>query len=147
MPRVEASVVIARDVAEVFAFTDNATHEPVWRSSTVDAAYTSEGPPGVGTTGRETVRVLGRDISTEWEITEYVPNERVAYTVVAEGAPTSASTWYEYAQAPEGTRFTITIDIPHYAGFFGRLADTLVARIQRRTLATDLRRLKQLLEA
>ncbi len=143
----ESSVVIARDVGDVFAFTDDPTHEPVWRSTTVDAAFTSDGPPGVGTTGRETARWLGRDFEGEWEITEYEPCERVAYTVTTEGITGFASTAYQYEVVPEGTRFTIVIDAVDNQGLFGRLSDSVLERIQQRTIAKDLRRLKQLLEA
>ncbi len=147
MAHVENSIVIARDVADVFAFADNPTHEPVWRSALVDAAYTSEGPPGVGSTGRETSRWLGREAEIEWVITEYRPNERVAYTVMQTGESTSATTAYVYEAVPEGTRFTFMADAPDNSGTFGRLPDSLILRIARQSIAKDLRRLKQLLEA
>ncbi len=103
---VESSVVIAHDVADVCTFTDDPAHEPVWWSISIDAAFISEGPPCVGTTGRESARWLGGNFEGEWVITAY-----------------------EYEAVPDGMRFTIVVDAPDNNGLFGRLSDSLVARI------------------
>lgn len=51
IPRIESSAVIARPIEDVFAFTVNLEHEPIWISGAIRSEYTSTGPVGVGTTG------------------------------------------------------------------------------------------------
>lgn len=52
MVDVAASVMVARPVAEVFAFVTDAAKEPLWHTALREATQTSHGPMGVGTTFR-----------------------------------------------------------------------------------------------
>ncbi len=147
MPKLRLDIDIMRPVEDVFAFTDNPSHERVWRATTVEAEVTSDGPIGVGTRGRDLVHILGRDITGTWTITEYEPTKRVAYVSDPQDDNDAAHGAYIYEAIEGGTRFSVEIDVSTYEGFIGRLSGTLIGRMHRRAWQGDLQRLKQLLEA
>ena len=73
MARAEASVVIKRPAAAVFAFLTDLEKGTQWQASVMAASKTSEGPVGVGATGREVRRFMGRQMESTFEVTEFEP--------------------------------------------------------------------------
>ena len=73
----ERSVDIGRPAEDVFAYLMDVKNNIQWEKSVVEMEYTSEGPVGVGSTGRRVEKMMGTDES-DWEITEYEENKRVA---------------------------------------------------------------------
>jgi carbon monoxide dehydrogenase subunit G len=66
----ERSIDIGRPVGDVFAFLVDVKNNASWEKDVVEMEYTSEGPVGVGSTGRRVEKMMGTDVS-EWEITQY----------------------------------------------------------------------------
>ena len=80
MPVVEESVVIARPPQEVFDFVSKFQNVAVFDSSVTSSEQVGDGPLGVGTRGRGTSKVMGRQFDWTVEVTEFDPPRRFAHT-------------------------------------------------------------------
>ena len=76
--RLEHSVVIDRPVEEVFAFITNPKNDLRWERRVVESTHTSGGPGGVGTTGRKVRRFLGLRFTTNYELTAFESDRKLA---------------------------------------------------------------------
>ena len=143
MPKLNASVGINRPIAEASAFLDDPKNHLKWESGLVVSEQTSEGPMGVGTTGRRVNQFMGRRLESTWEITEYVPPAREAFKSTS-GDMSYMGSW-QLETVEGGTRFTYSIDA-QMSGFFWRLLDPLIAPIAQRQFRSEMNRLKEVLE-
>ena len=143
MERFESSVVINRPVEEVFAFTTEPGNSTQWQSWLVESSKTSEGPVGVGTTGREVRRFMGLQIETTGEITEFEPNQRASVKSTS-GLASMQGTW-TFESVEGSTRFTTMTELD-MGGMF-KLAGPVLSRMIQRQIETDVANLKDLLEA
>ncbi len=143
--RFQASAIIARPVEEVFEFADKPENEHLWKMG-ADVEQTSAGDSEAGATGRTTGRLLGREIKGSWEVTEHIPNRKVAFTVNVQGHD-FYGLWL-FDQVPEGTWMRTISYLPDGPqAFFGKLSNRVVSRIIVNQQKGDLRTLKRLLEA
>ena len=143
MLRFSASVDISRPIAEVSAFLDDPKSALKWVSDVVVSEQTSEGPIGVGTTGRRVSQFMGRRFESTWEITEYAPQGRVAFKSTSGNMSYAGSMQLEAIDG--GTRFTYSID-GQMSGFLGRLLEPVFGIMGRRQFRSDMNRLKEVLE-
>ena len=65
----EKSIFINRPQQEVWDFISNPATLPQWSSTAESGEWTSEGPPGVGSTALEVGKVLGRKVEGISEVT------------------------------------------------------------------------------
>ena len=142
--REELSVVIERPVEEVFAFATDPENDPLWQSTSLETEQTSGGPVGVGSTFRNTSKLLGCRIETAYEVTEMEPPRRQCVRIVSGPIPGSGCYLFESADGGS-TRFTQIFEA-EVGGFF-RLAEPLVGRALRRQMEADMETLKDLLES
>jgi uncharacterized protein YndB with AHSA1/START domain len=77
MPEESNTITIARPVGDVFAFLANAENDRQWRSGVIEMTRT--GGQGVGTTYRQVVAGPGGRRIDDVEITEFVPDQRIAF--------------------------------------------------------------------
>jgi uncharacterized protein YndB with AHSA1/START domain len=106
MPSAERSIVINRPVAEVFAFFADAENDPRWRPAVMEIRR--EGPVGVGARYEQKVAGPGgRAVPADIEVTEYEPESRVAFRVVA--GPVRPEGEYRFAPVAEGTQVTFAL--------------------------------------
>ena len=61
----EKSIFTNRPPQEVFDFVTNPADHAQWQSGTEAAEWTSDGPPGVGSTFEVVAKFMGRKIETE----------------------------------------------------------------------------------
>jgi hypothetical protein len=87
---------------------------------------------------------LGRRMEATWETTECETNTLMVFKSTS--GPVSYEGRWTCEPAENGTRFTYVLDT-ELGGFFGTLADPLVARLYQRQLETNLGTLTELLEA
>ncbi len=78
MPKFERTMEIDRPVEDVFAYLAEPKNTAEWESGVELQEQTSEGPMGLGATGRRVETYMGRDESV-WEVTEWKPNEAAAF--------------------------------------------------------------------
>jgi carbon monoxide dehydrogenase subunit G len=78
VPEASNTITIERPVGAVFAFLADAENDKQWRRGVVEISHL--GGHGVGTTYRQIVAGPGgRRIDADLEITDFVPDERVAF--------------------------------------------------------------------
>ncbi len=144
--RAQASAIIARPLEEVFEFADKPENEHLWQSTTTNVEQTSAGASEAGATGRGKGRMLGREMAVSWEVTEHIPNRKVAYTVDMQGHQVHYLWLFE--PVPEGTWVRMIWHLEGGPqGMFGKLPDRMVAQVFVDQLQGELRTLKRLLEA
>jgi hypothetical protein len=136
MPTVDVvtSAVIPRPVADVAGYAADPTNAPEWYANIASVEW--ETPPAVAVGARVAfvARFLGRRLAYTYEITEYVPGERLVMRT-AEG-PFPMETSYVWQPVPEGTRMTLR-NRGTPSGF-GAVAAPMMAAAMRRANAKDL---------
>ena len=140
--RQSATVVINRSAGDVFDYVMDIAHDGQWRTGIVEAAYTSDGPLGVGTTGFDRISANGRDMIAEWTTVEYEPGILARWTF--DSGPLQGSGGYVCEPAGAGTRFTLEADVKPTGAY--RWLGPIYGVIVRRLNLADVRRLKSILE-
>ena len=143
MAKIEESVVIRQPVEEVFRYVTKYERHPEWRSETLEARGTSDGPTEVGSTGWEVSQFLGRRIEATSVITQFEPNNKLMCETTSE--PFTIKGGHTVEPVDGETRYTFVAE-GEPGGFF-KLAEPILTRIGTRHVSTNLRNLKDLLEA
>ena len=143
MANYEQSVWINRPVEEVFKFATQPEKEPLWNTGMEESEITSEGPLGVGTKVRSVSRVLGRNVETTWEVTEYEVNHKKAVKSTSGPIPFEAASVFESVEG--GTKLTFTIEAE--AGGILRVITPVIIRMGKKQTENSFANLKELLEA
>jgi hypothetical protein len=103
MANAEAIVVVQRSASEVFAFIANGANNPRWRSGVLDIARVEGTPDGVGARYRQgTAGPFGMRIAADYEVTEYEPDRRLTFRVVA--GPARPEGVFELSPSDGGTQ-------------------------------------------
>ena len=143
MDAIELSIVIKRPVEEAFAFLANLENDVKWHSAFVEVRKTSGGSPGIGARFIVFEGVLGRRTpGTEYEVTEYEPNQIAAWKTVS--GPLQLQFWRTFERVESGTRFAVRYE-GEPRGFL-KLAWPLITRMVKRQQGGDMRKLKELME-
>jgi uncharacterized protein YndB with AHSA1/START domain len=141
---VVTEVSISRPRAEVAAFAANPENAPSWYVNIESAEWQSDPPLRVGSRIAFVAHFLGRRLAYSYEITEFVPNERLVMRT-AEGPFPMETTYTWESTAQGGTRMTLR-NHGRPSGFSRMLAPLMTAAM-RRANRGDLMRLKSLLES
>ena len=139
----EKSKFINRPQQEVWDFISNPANLAKWSSSAEYAEWTSEGPPGVGSTLIEVGKVLGRKIESPVEITAWDPPSEFGRKSVGGSAPWESTMKLEPKE--NGTLLTISGEVE--LGGFLKMAEGLIAKRTEKQGDIDFEALKILLEA
>jgi uncharacterized protein YndB with AHSA1/START domain len=142
MIKMEQSIVINCPREQVFAFIANPENETKWQADLAESKFTTTGPVGVGTKGRDLRRFMGRQIETTWEITEYQPSHKMAFRVITGPIPFQAL--YTFESKMDGTKLTFSAQAKTKG--FSKLFDPLVNRMGQKQYERDLAALKTVLE-
>ena len=138
----ERSIFINRPPQEVFDFMSNPANDTKWRDSAVSSEWTSEGPPGVGSTLRSVDKLLGRKMESTSEITAWDPPNRYGQKSVGGPVPFEMTVMLETKE--QGTQLTMSGNAE--AGGFFKIAEGLLGRQLEKQFDTDLNGLKRVLE-
>ena len=139
----EKSLFINRPQQEVFDYLSNPANDAQWQSSTEVSEWTSEGPPGVGSTQRSVIKLLGRKIDSSLEVTTWDPPQQLGFKVVSGPIPFEGTLKLESQE--NGTQVTQTVQAEP-GGFF-KIAEGLVSKQIEKQISTDFDALKLQLEA
>jgi uncharacterized membrane protein len=141
MPSAERTVTIHRPVDEVFRFVSDGRNVTHWRSGVLDVDLVS----GSGLGARYTQGVRGpggRRIAADYEITEFEPDEKIAFRATA--GPVRPSGSFTFEGMGTGTILTFRLDA-QLGGLQGLLMGGAVqSTMDAEMVALD--RLKDLLE-
>jgi uncharacterized protein YndB with AHSA1/START domain len=88
--RVDREIDVERPAAEVFERLTRIADLPRWQPAIVEAALTSPGPLGVGSTARIVAEAAGQRTDAEGVVTEFVAPERIGLTAKAGPADITA---------------------------------------------------------
>jgi carbon monoxide dehydrogenase subunit G len=129
-----------QDVWDILA--DPASHSK-YSSIAEYAEWTSEDPPGVGSTYRGVGKVLWRKIESTNEITAWDPPNQYGYKSISGSTP--FETMYTLEARENGTQLSVHAQI-EIGGFF-KMAEGLVGKQAKKAADTEFDALKHLLEA
>ena len=107
MPSAERTVTINRPVDEVFGFVSDGRNAKLWRPGVLDVDLVS----GAGQGARYSQGVRGpggRRIAADYEITEFEPNQRVAFRATA--GPVRPKGSFTFESMGTGTILTFALD-------------------------------------
>jgi carbon monoxide dehydrogenase subunit G len=146
MQKFTVSVFINRSQQDVFDFLSNPANFERWMPLMQSAAWTSGGEPGVGTTGRGTMKMAGREMALLLEVTRWDAPDRIGFKILNVQFPIEG-TEYVYRLEPEdgGTRLTLDGEF-EMVGIL-RFAAGLMSKTYVKSNGHELNIAKQLLEA
>ena len=137
-----ASTLIDSPAATVYAYVMDVTHDSEWRTGVVEAAFTSDAPIGVGTTGFDRVEANGKELVATWTVFEHQPGRLARWTL--DSGPIRGSGGYICDPIDSGTNFTLEAHVKP-AGWF-RLLGPVFGMIGRKQNRADVQKLKTILE-
>ena len=140
--RAELTIEIARAPEDVFSYLTDASNVPAWQSGVRSAELVDGGEPRTGARMVESRNLLGKDLRTTLEISEYEPPR--VFALHALDGPAPLDVRHELEPAGEGTSIRVVVEgdpafLPGFAG-------GLVARRLEKQVRRDFERLKQILE-
>ena len=140
---VTTAIEIARPRQVVAAYAADPDHVRDWYANIDRVTWETEKPLGIGTRLAFVARFLGRTLSYTYQVTDFVPAERLAMAT-AEG-PFPMETTYTWADLPGGRTHMTLRNRGNPSGFASLTAPFIVAAM-RRANRKDLAALKSLLE-
>lgn len=136
MATTDVTETIACPPERIFELIARPERHPSWQQDLTEDGILS-GDGGVGSRGREVRTVMGRTVTSEYEVTDWVANERWGYRSVS--GPIQTSGVIICTPVAGGVEVTATL---RFAGWSGEA----MARFARRQFGGHLRALKQLAE-
>jgi hypothetical protein len=129
MIKTNATTFVNCSAEEAFRYVADGFFEnhPKWEPALVKLEKTSQGPIGVGTTGRQMRNDGGRQSESTFRITEFEPNHK--FSVTSTGQPDFKAT-YTFEQVNRGTQLTFAFNLamPGFAKLFEPLIAGTVKR-------------------
>jgi uncharacterized membrane protein len=145
MQVVEESIVIHKPRAEVFAYAADTTNLLDWVTTVIQFEATPAGPVQADTTAKGVTRLAGRTL--EWTAKVVELEDGVMYGYQSVESPMAFRYTYRFEDVADGTLVTFRQEVSTLGGFFGKLADPIVARLYSHGVKANLANLKALLEA
>ena len=110
MAHAENSLTSARPSATIVAFLLDGASNPLWRPAVLSISKEPGSPLGVGAVYRQQLKGPGgRPIAGDYEITEYQPNETLAFRVIA--GPARPTGIYHLSETGGHTVVRFTLDL------------------------------------
>jgi uncharacterized membrane protein len=147
MARVERQIEVDRTPEEVFELLIDLDRLPEWATMVLENHDTPQKPLRAGQKFGQTIRIAGRNLTTQWEVSELEAGRRVAYRATG---PAGASLEMHQRIAPRdgGSRVELEIDYDLPGGALGDAVDRIyVERRNEREAEHSLSNLKELLES
>ena len=119
------SAVIDRPIDAVFAFLADGTNDPKFSPRVQEIEKPTDGPVGVGTVFKSTVKDAGMKSGREFELTEFEAPTKIRWAERSENAITVPSGGYDLEPSGDGTKVTIHNDFEGHG--FGKLILPLAA--------------------
>jgi len=137
------SISVECPVETVAGYAADPANAPEWYVKIQSVEWKTEPPLRVGTRLEFVAHFLGRRLRYTYEVTEFVPQQRLVMRT-ADG-PFPMETTYRWLEA--GGRTTMELRNRGEPTGFSRLAAPFLATAMRRANQADLRRLKSILES
>ena len=106
--RFEATTVVDRPIEEVFAFLADGTNDPKFSPRVLEISKATDGPAGVGTVYKSTVKDAGMKTKREFKLTEFEAPTKIRWAEQSKNLITANEGGYDLEPAGDGTtRVTI----------------------------------------
>lgn len=133
MPHAEYQVTIARPLTDVFEFFADGEKDPQWRTGVIEIRKISG--DGLGAQYTQKIRGPGgRATAADYRITEYVPNEAIAFAVTA--GPVRPTGRYRFADEDGKTTVDFALDVE-----LGGIKKLLMGAMVSKTMTAEVRAL------
>lgn len=143
MSMIRKSVEINRSPQDVFDYVTEPANDANWQGPVESSRWTSDGPPGVGSTQEQVIRFLGRKIEATSEVTIWDPPNAMGFK--STGGPMQFQGSFGFQSTGQGgTELTANFEV-EVGGFF-KMAEGLVGKQLEKQMETDFDGLKLLLE-
>ena len=143
MMHVTSDLEVHRPAAEVFGFVADAENNPRWQQGMRSCRWTTPPPIGVGSVYEQHASFLGREITSTFEVVRFEPHRLITIRTIASTFPIEVT---RSVTALDAERCRVSADVRgEPAGVF-RIAMPLLRRMVQRSVRTDYRRLRALLE-
>lgn len=147
MTRIERQTEIDRSPEEVFDVLTDLDRLPDWATMVLENHGTPEKPLRAGQTFGQTIRIVGRNLTTEWEVTECDAGRRVSYQATGPGG-SRLEMKQRVEPRGQGSLVELEIDYDLPGGALGDAVDRIyVERRNEREIEHSLKNLKDLLES
>lgn len=143
MISVEKQIHINKPVSDVFAFMVDFANNARWQDGIISSEKTSDGPMGVGSTGKLVQKFMGKEMTNEIAVTAFEPGKRFAGKTVAGPVQFEIDTSFE--DMGGGTHLTVKMTAEG-TGFF-KVAEGMLKGELEKSFDRDFAKLKQILEA
>jgi uncharacterized membrane protein len=144
MISVNVSVDVARPPREVFEYLEDAENNPAWIPNMRSCRWTTPPPVGVGSKYEQTSAFLGRQIRTNFEVTEHAPGQRV--TIESREGSSFPIRVTRIVEAGAGGGSHVIEEVEGDASGFYSIARPLLKAMVARNIRRDYRNLKRVLE-
>jgi uncharacterized protein YndB with AHSA1/START domain len=144
MAEFHSTITIARPREEVFTYLVDPDTQTIWQSGLQEFDADWKDEPKVGDRAKGTVKVAGKKVRWETETTEAQRPERIAFRSVESPFPFEIS--YTLVDIGGSTEVRHDGSTEALGGFFGKLADPLVAHMYQRDMNSNLANLKAIME-
>ncbi len=145
MTEIRKSTDVNASPEDLFTLLADLDRLPDWSTITVATHDAPDQPLAKGNTFRQTLRIMGRQLETDWTITELDRPRHVAYE-----AKGPAGATLRMAQTVEasgnGSRVSFEVDYELPGGAVGGLAAPVIERRNEREVEHSLHNLKELAE-
>ena len=122
----KVSVAVDRPIEDVFAFLADGENDPKFSPRVLEMAKTTDGPPGVGTLYKSTVKDAGMKTKREFELTEFESPTRIRWAERSKNLITATEGGYDLSPEGSGTRLRIYNVLEGHG--FGKLIAPLALR-------------------
>ncbi len=143
MYHTEAGIVINRPLADVFTIVSDMRQHQKWQEGLVEASWTSDGSPGVGSTYRFVSQFAGMRWDLPGEVTLWNPPN--GWRWKASGGPFPVKGGFRLEQVGSGTRITMFSD-SEPQGWMNTMR-AILKWMGERTYRRSLTRLKAIIES
>jgi uncharacterized protein YndB with AHSA1/START domain len=141
-----ATTTINHPIEQVFAFLADGENDPKFSPRVQQIERATDGPSGVGTVFKSTVRDAGMTTKREFRLTEFETPSRIRWTEQSKNTITVPDGGYDLAPEGDGaTRVTIFNNFEGHG--FGKVFLPLAARAARKDADALAARIKAAVEA
>ncbi len=144
MAHIRRQIELAVPPEAVFALLIDFDRLPDWATIVVDSRDVSDRPITVGCTFRQTLKIAGQELDTEWRVTQLEPPGLIGYEASSAFGGRLVMT-QTITPRDEGSTLQLQVDYDLPGGFLGELLDRAVVEAENeREAERSLQNLKEL---
>ena len=141
MRRVERRGTIPAPPEAVFAYLSDLDHLAEWQSGVVQAARTSDGPLGVGSTALVVRELMGQRVEAPLTITAYRPPTHLA--IASEVSGVKAAGFLDLAGMSDGAGTDLTFAMEIHGSLLTTFMEPMIAGAAEGEIEASLRRIAE----